>query len=185
MIAYKNEKLNNAIAYLVIQHKKYTKKFPSQTDIFKYLSFVEFESIEKTGHPVFELEYKAMERGPVPIDLYRNKPETEYFKFAEENTAHYKKVSVISKKKPSLEYFSPFEIDLLEKTIEIFARSYITSNQRSDASHEKIRAWQVAWQKKHNSMIDYKDTFERDISLEDEENLSDAELHYKNYTLLT
>lgn len=85
MIAYRAEKIKNAICYFAAEHEKKTKKHLSQTFLYKYLAFLDFESLSDTGHPVLGLKYKAMGRGPVPIEIYdkRKDLKTECFEFKE------------------------------------------------------------------------------------------------------
>ena len=73
MIPYQKEKFENAICFFASEHYKATRKALTQTYLYKYLALLDFRSIETTGKPVLGLEYMAMEKGPVPIKLYRER----------------------------------------------------------------------------------------------------------------
>src|SRR4030043_97032 len=109
MIAYREEKIKNAICYFATEHAKRTKKPLHQTFLYKYLAFLDFESLSDTGHPVLGLKYKAMERGPVPTEIYSKRKGlmTECFEFKELED---NKFIIMAKGHPNLEYFSSYEI---------------------------------------------------------------------------
>jgi hypothetical protein len=62
MIPYKNEKIQNAIAFFAKEHCKKVRKPLYQTYLYKYLAFLDFISLREVGRPALELIYKAMER---------------------------------------------------------------------------------------------------------------------------
>lgn len=135
MIPYQKEKIENAIC-------------------FKYLAFLDFTSLKETGEPALGLRYRAMERGPVPIDIYdkRESYSSPLFKFVKGERGS---IMIFPGKEPDLDYFSPYEIGLMNRLIEIYARSYIPTRLVSDASHEEIAAWKRTWKTKPNGLIDY------------------------------
>ena len=176
MIPYRNEKIQNAIAYFAERHRKKARKPLYQTFLYKYLAFLDFFSLRETGHPVLDLVYRAMERGPVPIEIYGNKTETPSYKFKKDKWGEF----VVEKAKADLGYFSTYEIELMGKLIEIFAQRWVTSGVVSDSSHESIKAWRRTWERKPNDIIDPALEFEEDIFLKNDDQLS-----YQEETYLT
>lgn len=174
MIAYRKEKIDNAICFFALEHKKKSGKDLAQTFLYKYLAFLDFLSVEKTGVPAFDLEYKAMEKGPVPYKIYnkRRNLKTNLYEFIDRGENIY---IVKSKAKPSVDYFSGFEINIMNQLISKYATKYSKTGEISDDSHRRIKAWQKAYEGKINSIIDYALTFEGDITKKSEEDLTQAE----------
>jgi len=174
MIAYQKEKIENAICFFASEHRKRTKKPLYQIFLYKYLAFLDFESIEETGHPVLGLKYRAMDKGPVPDEIYNArkflKTECYEFKNIEEN-----KYVIIPKGNPNLNYFSPYEINKMRRLIEIYADSFVKASDISEASHQNIKAWRKTWKKKPNSIIEYDLQFEGNIKNKDPKELTPAE----------
>jgi uncharacterized phage-associated protein len=79
MLAYRKERIDNAILFFAKEHYKKTKNDLSQTALYKYLAFFEFRYLKKYGEMPLELEYKAWEYGPVPIEIYVNRETIGYF----------------------------------------------------------------------------------------------------------
>lgn len=161
MIPYQKEKTENAICFFAKEHQKKARKPLYQTFLYKYLAFLDFTSLKETGEPALGLRYRAMERGPVPIDIYdkRETYSSPLAKFVKDERGG---IMVIARKEPDLDYFSPYEIELMSRLIEIYARSYIPTKLVSDASHQEIAAWKNTWQTKPNSLIDYASEFGSD-----------------------
>jgi uncharacterized phage-associated protein len=182
MFAYKKERLENAICFFAKEHKKRKKKDPTQTYVYKYLALFDFKMLIKTGRPALDLEYLAMAKGPVPIEIYekRNSYETELFKFVpqEENS----KVVVVKTKgkNPNLEYFSESEIAEMRRIVEIYINTSVDTNILSGASHEVIAPWEKAWNRKKNSKIEMIDAFPGIYSKKDED-LSSQEENFLTY----
>ncbi len=177
MIPYRNEKIQNAVAFFARQHKKKAKWPLYQTFLFKYLAFFDFLSLKETGRPALELKYRAMKRGPVPIEIYEDKTETSKYRFVKDDRGQF----VVCKVNPKLDCFSPYEIDLMERLIEIFAQKWMKSDTISEASHESIAAWQRTWNKQPNSIIDYALEFDNDIFTKKESELTFSEEAYLTY----
>ena len=139
MIAYQKEKTENAICYFASKHKDKTGKYLFQTSLYKYLSLFEFEFLKKYGQPPIGLTYKAMEWGPVPMEIYskREKYDTPCFSFRKNPEG---KITIIPKGKPDMDYFSMAEIEDMARLVEIYADEFVTSEDMSKANHSKIPA---------------------------------------------
>jgi len=177
MIPYKKEKRDNAICFFAFNHKRKTGKYLPQTFLYKYLAFLDFNSIKDTGEPALGYQYKAMGKGPVPPSLYnkRENLETELyvFKNLEED-----KYIIKAKKEPNLSYFCDYEIKEMERLINQFAKPFTTTEEISEESHKKIAAWGKT---QRNKVIDYKNNFRHDILNKKEENLSPVEKHFLTF----
>lgn len=162
MIAYKTEKINNAICFFAKEVYKRTQKYLPQTLLYKLLSFLDFSSIEKLGKPALELEYRAYKNGPVPVGIYNNRGgcQTNCFKFKKRGTNRF---IVISKKEANLDYFSEFEIETMNHLLDKYIKNNLSMKKIIDNvckdSHNEIKAWKAAYYRKKNSRIDYSDTF--------------------------
>lgn len=179
MIPYQKEKIENAICFFAAEHQKKTRRPLDQTSLYKYLAFLDFETCEERGKPTLGLIYKAMQWGPVPIEIYdaRRSLKTECFEFVaqKDELSSREKFLVVAHGKPDLDYFSEYEKTKMKHIIEIFADRSIKAGLRSDASHERIKAWKKTWAKKQNSIIDYSLTFDDNLRTKKPEDLSFAE----------
>lgn len=168
MIPYREEKIQNAITFFAKEHRKKTKKPLYQTYLYKYLAFFDFTSLRETGCLALGLVYRAMKRGPVPIEIYENKVDTDLYKFTKDEIGEI----VISKNKPNMDFFSDYEVELMQRLVEIYATTWMTTSVMSDASHEDIKAWQRTWRSKQNAIIEYALEFEGDTYRKNENELS-------------
>lgn len=183
MKRYRDERLNNAIAYFSREYKKKARKPLSQTTLYKFLAFVDFQSLEETGEPVFELSYKAMERGPVPMELYGDRGilDNEYFKF--QRIPNSNQIIVVPKKNPNFDYFSQYEVDLMKKWEYILASPQVNTHHASEGSHEQIRAWRETFHKiGKNEMIKYINHFEN--IQDNKKEKTPAEEHFLIYSAI-
>jgi hypothetical protein len=180
MIPYQKEKIENAICYFASRHKEKTGKYLFQTSLYKYLSLFEFEFLKKYGQPPIGLTYRAMDWGPVPIEIYgkREKYDTPCFSFRKNPEG---KITIVPKAKPDMDYFSMAEIDEMARLVEIYADEFVTSEDMSKASHSEISAWRKTYEKKPNEIIDFKLTFDDDIETKPPQKLSSAEENYLIY----
>lgn len=185
MIPYRQEKIENAIGFFADRFLKKTKKNLPQTGLYKFLALLDFTSLRQTGRPVLELVYRAMDRGPVPTEIYQGKTETAKYKFQERDFGGKRGIAVLPKGKPDLDYFSDYELKLMQELIEIYACAWITTSIMSDSSHEKILAWKRAHKQQKNSVIDYALEFEGNIFFKNEDELSFPEEVYLTYKALS
>lgn len=180
MIAYQKEKQDNAICFFAKEHKARAGVALVQTYLYKYLAFLDFLSVEKTGVPAIGLEYKAMVNGPVPPAIYnkRNFLETPLYKFVNMG----EKVFVIEPKgEPNLDYFSPFEIKIMTMLVAKYAKKYGRTEDISEDSHKHIKAWKKTYDQKPNAIIDYILTFDGDIKRKPNKELAYPEERYLIY----
>ncbi|MHB8279216.1 MAG: Panacea domain-containing protein [Candidatus Humimicrobiaceae bacterium] len=183
MIAYKKEKFENAISYFAAEHHNKTGRFLPQTTLFKYLAYLDFMSLKDIGRPSLELEYKAMDNGPVPHKLYnkRQNYKTSLAEFVHRGNG---KFIIKAQNSPNLDYFSEYEIEKMNELLNKYADPNITEKDITDRicndSHREIRAWKIAYNLKKNSIMDYDDTFENLLN-KPEDKLTLTEEKYLSY----
>jgi hypothetical protein len=182
MLAYRKERIDNALLFFSREHYKKTRKYPSQTALYKYLAFFEFGYLKKNGDMPLELHYIAMPHGPVPKEIYDNRDNPSYFQlviFEPKITADGKTGYIVKPNgKFNAGYFTSAELEEMKDLVEIFASQWIGTAVMSDASHREIKAWKKIFSESPNRNIDPIDEFDRDITNVPEENLSMEELRY-------
>ena len=182
MQAYKKERLENALLFFALEHYKKTKRYPSQTVLYKYLAFFEFRYLEKTGTMPLELTYKAMKNGPVPLEVYDKRSQPGAFSTVDfepfETQSGKPGYLVKPKGKFNPDYFAEAELEEMRNLIEIFAQQWVGASVMSDASYQEILAWKKTYSKQPDAIIDPKDGFKRDITAAPPETLSSAEERY-------
>ena len=166
MNAYYEAKLNTAIAWFAKKHLERTGKYLTQLGLFKYLALLEFRSVRERGVPVFGLKYVAMKWGPVPQELYQKFKkssllQTELYQVKRGKEQNREVVFILpSSKEVDTNLFSPWELQVMKDLVEIYGDRWIDTKIFSEASHQKIKAWQKAYQKKPNSVIKFEDEIE-------------------------
>jgi hypothetical protein len=177
MTAYRKERIDHAILFFAQEHYKKTRKHLFQTALYKYLAFFEFRYLKAYGEMPLDLEYRAMEHGPVPIEVYANREAGDYFPLVSFERAGNGFV-VKPRGKFNPDYFAETELKAMRDLIEIFAQQWIGAQTMSNASHNDIRAWRVAYKNRPNQPIDPIDEFDRNILETPEEELTPQEERY-------
>ena len=176
--------MDNAILFFAQNHYKKTKKYLSQTFLYKYLAFFEFRYLKAAGDMPLELTYKAMERGPVPMKIYDNRNNPDFFSKVIFEPFQTKSGGdgYLVKPKPNgkfePDYFAEAELEEMDKLIEIFAQQWVGAAEMSEASHQDIKAWKKTYSRQPNADIDPIEEFDRDILSVPEDTLHTEELKY-------
>jgi hypothetical protein len=178
MLAYRKERINHAILFFAQEHYKKTRKYLSQTALYKYLAFFEFRYIKKYGDMPLELTYRAMQYGPVPIELYGKRDNPDYFSLVNFEPAGNSVYIIKPKGVFNSDYFAATELEEMRSLIEIFAQQWIGAGVMSNASHNDIRAWKVTYKEHPNQIIDPMDEFDRNILEISGEELTPQEERY-------
>jgi uncharacterized phage-associated protein len=169
MTAYRKERIENALLFFAQEHYKKTKKYVSQTALYKYLAFFEFRCLEKYGEMPLELRYKAMEHGPVPVEVYSKRDDPSPFPLVTFERSKTTKGNDLYVVKPNgqfkADYFSENELTEMQNLIEFFAQRWVDAKVMSDASHQEIRAWRTTYKQQPNAVIDPINNFTRDITV--------------------
>ena len=182
MFAYRKERIDNTLLFFAQKHHQKTKNYLSQTFLYKYLAFFEFRYLKAAGDMPLELTYKAMDRGPVPMEIYDNRDKPGYFSkvvfepFQTKNGGTGYLIKPKGKFDP--DYFAEAELEEMNKLIEIFAQQWIGAAEMSDASHQALRAWKKTYSRCRNAKIDPIEEFDRDIAAVPENSLHTEEMKY-------
>ena len=171
MIPYRDEKIKNACIFFAGEHRKNARRPLYQTHLYKYLAFFDFYCLRETGKPALEMNYRAMERGPVPLEVYDGKERVSGCRFVKDDQGEL----VIPNSKPNLDFFSDIEIEILQRLVDIYSQIWVSAATMSDATHEEIRAWKRTIR---NKMIDPALEFEGDIFKKKEDELTFQEQVY-------
>jgi len=189
MLSYRKERIDNAILFFAQNHYKKTKKYLSQTFLYKYLAFFEFRYLKAAGDMPLELTYKAMDRGPVPMEIYDNRDNLGYFSkvifepFQTKSGGDGYLVKPNGKFDP--DYFAEAELEEMKNLIEMFAQRWLGASEMSEASHQDIKAWKKTYTRQRNAEIDPIEEFDRDILSVPEETLHTEELKYLMHRKMT
>ena len=165
MIAYSKERLDNAVAYFAGHHEEITGNKAYKTYIFKYIALFDFLILDQTGKPAFDIEYAALERGPVPVFLYDHIDEYEssFFIINEDKDGNHYLTSTVDIK---MDYFSEFEQKKLVQIVDDYIFKGMKTDDVCDRTHTDITAWRIAWENRGTARrvpMDYIDEFD-DIS---------------------
>jgi hypothetical protein len=182
MLSYRKERIENALLFFSQEHYKKTKQYLTQTYLYKYLAFFEFRYLKTAGDMPLELTYRAMQRGPVPMEIYENRDKPGYFSkvifepipIKSGGTGYIVKPEGLFEK----DYFSEAELEEMNNLIEIFAQRWVGTSEMSEASHQAIKSWKKTYSRKPNAEIDPIEEFDRDIASIPEETLLTEELKY-------
>lgn len=184
MIAYKKEKRENAMCYFATEHFNKTGRYVPQTTLYKYLAYLDFTSLKEIGKPALELEYKAMQEGPVPHEIYNSRKNNKS-RLVEFIPRGGDKYIIKARASADLDYFSKYEIRKMNELIEKYAVPTMEEKDIVDRickdSHRDIRAWKIAHAIKENTILKYEDTFEN-IFDKTEKELTDAEENFLLYS---
>ena len=177
VIAYSKERLDNAVAHFAKFHKEITGNKAYKTYIFKYIALFDFMILDVTGKPAFDIDYDALEMGPVPSELYDHIDEykSSFFSIIEDdNGNHY----MIPTQEMNMDYFSEFEQEKLGQIVSNYIFKGMKTKDVYDRTHDEILSWRTAWSGRGTALrvpMDYSDEFknildkeEADLSPEEE-----------------
>ena len=159
MKAYHEQIVDNAVAYIAQQYKNYTGKNIVQILMYKILALFDYRCLRETGEPCTELVYKAHERGPVPQQLYRNWRDTELVEKCSARVNKHSAKVFICKKAPNMDYFSEYEMQVLDSIIKRAVEEHWNAKKASEISHDEIKAWRKGRERKNLRMF-YSDEFD-------------------------
>ncbi len=134
------EKLLNALIFF-----SENVQYPGKTKLFKLLNYLDFLHFQKTGRSVTGLEYYAWDRGPVPVDLYKEwkRPKKDFIAHVvkskrvlfNKNTRE----ELQPKKAFNESYFSDFELSLMRQLAKDHFRE--NADEISESTHFETGPW--------------------------------------------
>lgn len=165
--SFEKRQLGSIIAFLAQEHLARTGKYMHQTHLYKYLAFLNKACLEKYGTPAVPLTFIAMDKGPVPLELYNDRKnlKNQFFSFQPDLESNNPEAFiVVAESKPDLTLFNDTEYETMRKLIQEYATDFSSTDEISEASHEKIKAWKVAYQRKANSTMNFADELTDDMA---------------------
>lgn len=171
MILYRDQKILSAVVYFADEFKKRRGYYPRQTWIYKFLALLDFGVLLKTGIPCLGLNYVAMERGPVPWELYDSWDclKSDTFEFVRTHDGGWR---VEIRGGADLDVFSDDELDEMDSILNAYAAEGVDLNGLIEEAHRKIRSWRVAWEQarqlgKRKMFMEFADEFGDDLKKPD------------------
>ena len=135
--SYKKSKLNQLVHFFAKEHKKASGNDLYKTTLLKYIALFEFELLPILGQPPIGLNYEALEKGIVAIDLYTEINEgaykTDLVKIEEdidedELGKEIRQIRIIPNEvEYNFDDFSEAEIDKMYELINKFGKTYINN----------------------------------------------------------
>ncbi len=155
--SYKKSKLNQLVHFFAKEHKKASGNDLYKTTLLKYIALFEFELLPILGQPPIGLNYEALEKGIVAIDLYTEINEgaykTDLVKIEEdidedELGKEIRQIRIIPNEvEYNFDDFSEAEIDKMYELINKFGKTYINNKALIEETH-KINSWIKAWNRR-------------------------------------
>jgi uncharacterized phage-associated protein len=137
------EKLINAIIYFLgATNHCHTLK------LFKLLNFADFEHFRQTGRTIFNLDYKALPKGPVPTKLFDEikrggdadlKSAVSIHQIKDDINDALLRRDLKAKGKFDKQHFSKRELKIIERVAEFFRD--LKAEDMSEFSHRKGEPW--------------------------------------------
>ncbi|MGX1321802.1 putative phage-associated protein [Bradyrhizobium sp. USDA 377] len=141
------EKLLNAIIYFLgATNHCHTLK------LFKLLNFADFEHFRQTGRTIFNLDYRALPKGPVPTKLFDEikrggdadlKSAVAIHKIKDDINDALLRRDLKAKSKFDKQYFSKRELQIIETVAEFFRD--LKAEDMSEFSHRKGEPWRTTY----------------------------------------
>jgi uncharacterized phage-associated protein len=146
-VSRNREKLLNAIVYFLgATNHCHTLK------LFKLLNFADFEHFRQTGRTIFNLDYRALPKGPVPTQLYDEikqggnddlKGAISLFPVKDEITDALLRRDLKPRAKFNKQHFSKRELKIIELVAEFFRD--LKAEDMSEFSHRKGEPWRAVF----------------------------------------
>ena len=167
---YERKKIELAIATIARIFFDSKGKYIKQTYLYKCLAFIDYESVKEWGHSVFDLRYKALTYGPVPIEIYeegkyRDSPYYSWEKDLEHFDSDAQSYNIVPfdnryisdvKEKYSEErnsYLSTWEKEKINSITQKYIRICEHAKDVSEQSHAEIIPWEKAYRNQRGSIM--------------------------------
>jgi len=110
-------KIKNAICFFAFEHERLARRPLTHTSLYKYLAFLDYATIEKTGRPALGLLYRTKGRHPLPVVTHAklHSLREDRFIFLPQGQGRY---LVAATAEPDLSSFSPFEVSEMKSLVE-------------------------------------------------------------------
>ena len=122
-IPNREERIKNAICFFASEHRRLTGRPLTHTSLYKYLAFLDYASIEKTGRPALGLLYRTKGKHPLPVVTHAklHSLREDRFVFLPQGQGRY---LVAATAEPDLSFFSPLEVSEMKSLVETYAHRF-------------------------------------------------------------
>ncbi len=160
-IPYREDKIKNAVCFFASEHERLTSRPLTHASLYKYLAFLDYASIEKTGRPALGLLYRTKGRHPLPVHTYAKLHSLweDRFIFLPRGQGGY---LVRPTAEPDLRSFSPLEVSEMKSLIETYAHRFAKARDAGEAAPEATGFWKRTWITISESM-GFDDVFDEDV----------------------
>ncbi len=171
----REEKIKNAICFFASEHEKLTRRPLTHTFLYKYLAFLDYASIEKTGRPALGLLYRTRGGPPLPLGTHANldRSRKDRFIFLPRGEGRY---LVKATREPDVSYFSPLELSEMKKLVETYARRFAKAYGAEETRLKATDFWKGT-RIGTNEGVGYDDVFNGDFFIKYKEAYTMANLH--------
>ena len=174
-IPYREDKIKNAVCFFASEHERLTGTSLTHTSLYKYLAFLDYASIEKTGRPALGLLYRTKGRRPLPVHTYAKLHSLweDRFIFLPRGQGGY---LVAATAEPDLSSFSPFEVSEMKSLVETYAHRFAKARDAGEEVRKATGFWKRRWMRA-NETVDFDDVFDDDFFINHKEVCTMAGLH--------
>jgi hypothetical protein len=137
-------KIKNAICFFASEHERLTQQPLTHTSLHKYLSFLDFTILEKTGQPALGVLFRKIGKVPPSVDTHvkRVTLRNECFALVPEAGGSY---VVKGAGKPDLECFSTFELNEMKELVETYADQFVVAPDIREISRRPMKFQKGTW----------------------------------------
>jgi len=154
LIPHRGERITNAICFFASEHERLTGTLLTHTSLYKYLAFLDYATMEKTGRPALGLLYLARMEHPLPVDAYgelqRSRKDCSIFLSLGQGL-----YLVKATEEPDLSFFSPFEVSEMQSLVGSYAHRFAKARNAAEAKGSRKRRWM-----RTSEGVGYGDVFE-------------------------
>jgi uncharacterized phage-associated protein len=180
LVTHDREKLINALVFFLG-----ATKHAHTLKLFKLLNFSDFEHFRQTGRSIFNLEYRALPQGPVPVALLKEiskgggadlKKAIALFEVKDEITDELLRRVLKAKIPFDPKFFSKRELKIMDRIAEFF-RDF-KAQDMSEFSHMKGLPWRTVYNdgKGRNNLIPLELALKSDPLVHDAATIAPEEL---------
>jgi hypothetical protein len=168
-------KIKNAICFFAFEHERLARRPLTHTSLYKYLAFLDYATIEKTGRPALGLLYRTRGRHPLPLGTYakRARLKKDCFIFLPRGGGRY---LVKATEEPDVSSFSPLELSEMKNLVETYAHRFAKAHDAGEAARKATGFWKRRWIRT-SEIVSSDDVLDDDFVINHKEGCTMANLH--------